>query len=324
MRFLKGCNIMNEKYIDFVESIANQNNKCIHEIGMKTIDSQNIDLDELNSVDDLIIVLSESKVNSFSTLRMLQNTIKEYARFSNNKMLYNLAEQINIRTIWEEIRHESRPSFLCHKHFMQIYNDLAYKENGLYLQTLFRTVYEGISDFNVLVNLRKADIQDNVVTVRGKNEDIWTIEVTEELATKLVALSGVDEWQRHNIHDYFSIPLTGKFADSVFKIECRTQFSDNNCIYVYRNRLKMIAKEYIGYPVSAQNLSMSGIIYRISEKFGISEFDFPQSLKEDFRIDGKLRNIIENELARSHYESNARYFKNYVLSHDFITELLIK
>lgn len=313
---------MNQKYADFLESIDNENVKSVYRNPLKIINRQNLDLDTVEDKSVLDALFVNSQINSKNTLQILKNMIIEYSRFSDNKKLFTLVSQINIDDIWEMIRHKSRPVLLRYSDFEKIYNDLGYGKNGLYIQTLFRAVFEGIcsNSLNVLINLRASDVHSNIVTLKESDEEIWNIEVSEVLARNLIEVSKNDKWERENIYGDFTIPIDGKFSDSVFKIEHRTGVTDKSYTRSYRLRFETITKYYIGYSVSLKNLYISGMIARITEKMEGLGLDLMTILEINDEIGMR---IVKEELDRCHYKSPVGHFKKYVLSHNFIEKILI-
>lgn len=313
---------MKNEYIDFLDSVENKNIKEARRYSIKILDRQNIDLDAIKDIESLIKIFN-SDINSKNTAKILKNTIEEYSRYSDNMELYSLVCQIDVNKIWDTIKHNSRPVLFLYPEFKKIYDDLKYERNNDYIQALWLSVFEGIynEDLSVLSNLRASDIDRNTVSLRDNNGGIFQIEISDELVNKLIKVSKINEWQRQNRHGYFSIQIDGKYSDSVFKVEHRADVSEKSYMKSYRLKFETITKYYVGYAVSIKNIYISGIIYRISREMEKIGLDFMTALSFN---DPKGVKIIRNELNKSYYKSKKEHFKQYVLSHNFITDLTIR
>ena len=160
------------------------------------------------------------------------------------------------------------------------------------------------------------NIHGNIVTLREDNGSVYDLEISQQLADKLLKLSNTHIWNRRNRNsDGYEITIYGEYHDSCFKIEQRKEKGSaeqevQRYRKVYLAWISKITSKYIGNSVRPLYIYVSGIMCRIKHIFEDDNtgFDLRFAFVENprFRMTGIL---IEKELERCHY-NKPRYQLN--------------
>ena len=94
-------------------------------------------------VENIIINMQPNSLKSITTICYVFGL---YARYIGNDDLYNMVHDVNRNIVWVKAKPNAPKKFISHSYFENIYRDIGmYEEyNGFYIQTLFRSLYEGI------------------------------------------------------------------------------------------------------------------------------------------------------------------------------------
>ena len=311
---------MNEFYQEYLDSISNlntrKNAKGYSAIG--DFDFANCDLEELKQ---LLLGLNPSCLKEIDTIK---GSIKAWLRYRypDSDIVYQRivemfgSKELNREDMWEMAKSSTSRKFISHKQYIEILNNIEKYEdhNPDYLQTLLMSFYEGLfsRDYAVTWNLRGSDIKGNIVTIRYSDGSSHNIQVTKKLVDNLRLMSKVDVTQRRNRNNTFYIKISGLYTDSCFKIE-RRELKGVGINYAnsYGNMIRKIVKEYVEYPLSVQQIYVSGIMYRL----GIALKQQNITLEEAFRYNNKSRivsTIIHTEFERINASFNIKNFRENV------------
>ena len=311
-----------DKYINFIDSIKDKNTKSVFYYYVKTIDKQNINLDEIVNQASLDKILPLLRINSMSSLLSFRATVIAYARFSNNIELFKMIDQINLKETWERIKSNAKPSIISFEDIEMICKkteiEALDRVNGVYVSSLLMAIYEGIweENFDVIANLRGSDIHGNSVTLNYSNGTVCNFEITQQLADNMLELSKISVLYRNNKNASFPVDISGRYFDSVFKMEHRNGNDLINAYnFVYRRKVKNAIKKYANQTVSPKNIYMSGIIYRVSKLLQEINMDLQSVLQDNDSIGVE---IIKNELIRCNYNGKYSHFKIYVFGHVYL------
>ena len=297
---------------------------------LSTIDSPNTvkvansmrklgDYDYLNftpvDIEQVILSLNPNSPKAITTICYIFGM---YAKFLDNDDLYYMVKDIDRSAIWLMAKKVAPKKFISHSSFESVYHEVGvYEEhNSFYQQTLFRCLYEGIynDDMSVIKNLRASDVNENTVTLREDNGNVYELLVSEKLANDLKALGDINVWERNNRFGVCKIKITGLYEDSCFKVENRKGSKENAYRYTYYRILRKISKEYLEYNLLPLQTYISGIMYRI--KLNMREHDI--KIKEAFSDMNKsrlVRSIISDELIRCNCNTEVKNFREMVKGH---------
>lgn len=255
------------------------------------------------------------KPNSPKAITTMSYILSKYAKHIGNSDMYEMVRDIDRNTIWELAKPDSSRKFISHAQFKQIYNDIEkYEEyNSLYMQSLFRSLYEGIysDDMSVVKNLKASDVQTDYVTLRPDEEKPYDVPISERLAGDLTKLGAIDTWERRNRYGICKIKTTGLNKDTCFKVENRKGSSAYAYRFSYYRMLRNVSKEYVGYGLSPLHLYISGIMHRICAELKGNNIDIEEAFSDNNR-DRKISCIISDELKRSAYDIEVRNFREIV------------
>ncbi len=266
----------------FIDSRENANTAKVAKYVLKNVtsDIENLSAEELKT---LILELKPKSQKQITTICYIFGVYADWLAEQNDiraDILHHNIQSIDKKKLWKIAKPKAEKKFISHTQYESILRDInIYEEyNPLYFDTLFSCIYEGVycDDLSVLKNLRGSDVDGTVVTLHEDNSRTYKINVTATLANKLKELSTVDIWQRPNRYGICKVPMTGLYADSVFKVEKRTTSSENARRFPYYDRLRKIKDEYVGYDLSPLHLYASGVTHRIKyllEKQAISLTD---------------------------------------------------
>ena len=315
----------NDKYVEFIDTITEKNSKKIIYFHMKEIDRQNIELESITDFESLEKMILSLKINNLNSLASLKQTLLNYSRFIGDMKLFKVVDSIDCYKEWGRIKSNAKPSILSINDMEQIYNKIAEKArfaadntNDLYIVSLLMAIFEGIweSDFEVISNLRGSDIHGNMVTLRYSDGTIRDFQISETLANNMMQLTKKRMWHRINGNSDFYIPISGKYPDSVFKVEFR-KGSNSDIIYSssYKRKIRSAIKDYANLSISPTNLYMSGIIYRVSELLKEKKLSLQSVLENNTTVGTE---IIKKELIRCNYNGRYYLFKKFVNGHVFL------
>lgn len=244
--------------------------------------------------------------------------LSKYARFLGNSDMEEQIRDVDRNVLWKLAKPHASRKFISNSQFEQIYSDIEkYEEyNSLYLQTLFRSVYEGIysDDMSVIKNLRVSDLWWDGTTLSLDDGGKYNISISERLSGDLTKLGSIDVWERRNRYGTCKIKTQGLHKDTCFKVENRKGSAEYAYRFSYYRMLRNIAKEYVGYNLLPLQLYVSGIMHRICIKLKDNDIDIEEAFSDNNR-NRKINQIISDELKRSAYDIEVRNFREMVKGH---------
>lgn len=305
---------MNENMERFIDSIESPNSQKVAKFALKNIEG---DIENCSPI-ELEQIILDKHPSSQKEIITIVYIISSYAKWLNNDDLYQMINSLDKKLLWKKAKPMAKKKFISNEQFKRVIHDIEmYEEyNSLYYTTLFQSIYEGLynQDLSVLKNLRKSDINENVVTLREDTNHVYRIKVSERLANDLRKLADINTWQRPNRFSVCNVDLRGLHSDSIFKIEHRKTAVDDSYRFSYYARLRKIGKEYLEYSLLPLQLYASGIMYRIKielERNGVT-------LEEAFSDNSRNKTahmIIEKELIRCNSGIEISNFRELVKSH---------
>ena len=153
---MKGENL---NYKNFIETLGSDNTKKVA-LSLSKIGEH--DYENCTPIDIEQIILS-MKPNSPKAITTISYMLGLYAKYLGNNDMINIVDDIDRNALWSIAKPMANKKFISNNVFENAYKDIGiYEEyNSLYIQTLFRAVYEGIycDDMSVLKNLRGSDIE---------------------------------------------------------------------------------------------------------------------------------------------------------------------
>lgn len=187
--------------------------------------------------------------------------------------------------------HEDK--YIPKEDFYELYNKLMndYDEletNNFYVATLIRTIYEGgyCGNWYSIIYLRARDINvdTNMITVRFDDGTSGEIYVSHQLAVDLLKVAEIDTWYQIGRYGIISVPLVGKYNDSVFKYIERDGSNVRSAVdgvnpNFYRTRIHKALNDYLGCKYQIQHIYMSGIIHRVTDTAETNGYTFADVLK---------------------------------------------
>lgn len=310
----KGRDHVRKDYNSFIDSIESKNTAKIAR-SLSIIGEYNYD-DIIPPVIEHIVL--ETKPNSPKDITTVLYIMSLYAKYIGNDDMYYMIRGIDRKLLWVKAKPMAKDKFISNKEFIYICDDIIKHEehNAKYLQVLFRCVYDGIysDDMSVLKNLRKSDINGDIVTLRYDSGYTHNIEVSSELAEDLKELSANVHWWRNNRYGSYKIDVSGKYKDSCFKVENRNGSDDYSYRYSYYRTLRKISKEYIGRHITPLQLYVSGIMHRISTQLNSYDINLEDAFADNNK-DRLVGKIISDELKRTGYSVEVRNFREMVKGH---------
>lgn len=135
------------------------------------------------------------------------------------------------------------------------------------------------------------------VTLHDDSGEVFDLDISKDLAGKLLDLAAKTEATRRNRNNTFLVPIYGRDSDSVFKFEKRSGngLPSHN---LYRI-LRRINKNFVGFSIRPYHLYLSGVMNQIKKNLeanGLSlEFAF-----ETYPMQRMGQKIIQDELNRVH------------------------
>ena len=305
---------MNENMERFIDSIESPNSQKVAKFALKNIEG---DIENCSPI-ELEQIILDKHPSSQKEIITIVYVISSYAKWLNNDDLYQMINSLDKKLLWKKAKPMAKKKFISNEQFKRVIHDIEmYEEyNSLYYTTLFQSIYEGLynDDLSVLKNLRKCDINDNIVTLREDTNHVYRIKISERLANDLRKLADISTWQRPNRFSVCNVDLRGLHSDSIFKIEHRKTAVDDSYRFSYYARLRKIGKEYLEYSLLPLQLYASGIVHRIKidlENHGIT-------LEEAFSDNSRNKTahmIIEKELIRCNSGIEISNFRELIKSH---------
>lgn len=290
---------MKESYKDFLDTCPEATRKLA-----ETTYKQIGDYDYNNkSIADIEAVILSLKPQSETSIRDIKYVVSAYIEYLGNNSLAEQVRKINNSDLYSKAKTDAKQRFVSYSDYVEMCKNINMHEdfNRVYYKSLVMSIYEGIynDDLVVLKNLRASDVNaaECWVTVHGENEDdVYTTPITKELADNLIELGKIHTWERLNRYGTVSIPVTGVYPDSCFKLEMRVDGMEYyNCYY---NRLRKMYMEYLGYSVSPARLYISGLMHRIATKLKERGFTLRDAFINN-RRNIEVKAVIEAELKKS-------------------------
>lgn len=304
----------------FIESIAVSNTAKVVRHVLGNVDS---DIEKYTSeeVEQFILALEPNSPKAITTICYVLGLYARWLQSKNNldgHVLQNKIQDIDKQDLWRRAKPAARKKFISNSQYNQVLADIGLYEayNPLHYQTLFKAVYEGIycDDLSVLKNLRKSDINGNVVLLHEDNGNSYEIKISEQLASELSELAQTNIWERQNRYGLCRIGMRGIYYDSVFKIEDRKTAADRSYKFTFYAKLRKITKEYLEYPMLPFQLYISGIMHRIKVELATNGIPLEIAFSNNSR-DRAAHTIISSELARSNYTAEVGNFREIVKGH---------
>jgi hypothetical protein len=312
---------MNRYMQEYIDSIESENSQKVIRHVFKRIGK--IDIQNYNQIQLEHMILG-ANVNSSKDIITIIYILSSYAKWLqekniiDNDNLYQILQSIDKKSLWKKAKPQAKKKFISNEDFKRITHDISlYEEyNSLYYETLFRAVYEGIynDDLSVLKNLRKSDIDDNIVTLREDNNHVYKIKVSDRLAKDLKQLADINIWERRNRFSVCKVEMRGIYSDSVFKVEHRSTSSNGSYRFTYYSKLRKIAKEYLEHSLLPLQLYTSGIMHRIKVELEKNNISLEEAFTDNSR--NKMAHlIIQKELIRCNSSIEIGNFRELVKGH---------
>lgn len=304
----------------FIESVKVPNTAKVVRFVLKDTDA-NIENYNLMELEQFILDLKPSSPKTIITICYVIGMYAKWLQEQNivsNDNLYQMIQSLDKKLLWAKAKPNAKKKFISHEQFDRVVHEISVYEdfNALYYETLFKCIYEGIynDDLSVIKNLRKSDIDGNIVTLREDNGHVYKIKVSESLVKDMKQLADISVWERRNRFGVCKVDMRGVHSDSVFKIEDRSTASNDSYKFTFYAKLRKIAKEYLEYSLLPLQLYASGIMYRI--KMELDKNDI--SLEEAFADNNRNRMahlIIQKELIRCNSNIELGNFRELVKGH---------
>lgn len=312
---------MNRYMQEYIDSIESENSQKVIRHVFKRIGK--IDIQNYNQIQLEHMILG-ANVNSSKDIITIIYVLSSYAKWLqekniiDNDNLYQILQSIDKKLLWKKAKPQAKKKFISNEDFKRITHDISlYEEyNSLYYETLFRAVYEGIynDDLSVLKNLRKSDIDDNIVTLREDNNHVYKIKVSDRLAKDLKQLADINIWERRNRFSVCKVEMRGIYSDSIFKVEHRSTSSNGSYRFTYYSKLRKIAKEYLEHSLLPLQLYTSGLMHRIKVELEKNNISLEEAFTDNSR--NKMAHlIIQKELIRCNSSIEIGNFRELVKGH---------
>lgn len=264
------------------------------------------------------------KPNSPKTIITITYVLGLYAKWlqdegiADGDNLYQMVQSIDKKLLWKKAKPNAKKKFISYEQYKRVLHEIGVYEdfNALYYESLFSCIYEGIynEDLSVIKNLKKSDINENMITLHEDDGHSYKIKVSEKLASELKQLANIDVWERRNRFGVCKVDMRGAHKDSVFKIEDRRTASKTSFKFSYYARLRKIAKEYLEYGLLPLQLYVSGIMHRIKLELEKNNISLEEAFADNSR--NKLAHlIISKELMRCNSSIEIGNFREMVKGH---------
>lgn len=312
---------MNNYVQEFIDSAESKNTQKVIKYVFKRIDANGIE--NYNPIQTEQMILN-MKPNSNKEIITIIYVLSSYAKWLqersiiDNDNLYQILQSIDKKLLWQKAKPQAKKKFISNEQFERIVHDIAlYEEyNSLYYETLFRAIYEGLynDDLSVLKNLRKSDVNDNIVTLKEDNGHIYKIKISERLAKDLKQLADINVWERRNRFSVCKVEMRGTHSDSVFKVEHRSTASNGSYRFSYYSKLRKIAQNYVEYTLLPLQLYTSGLMYRIKTELDKNNIPLEEAFTDNSR-NRMAHLIISKELIRCNSGIEVGNFRELVKGH---------
>lgn len=308
--------IMNNDFEGFLATFDSSNTKKVIN-SLKAIGEYDYSNCTPIDIEQIILSMNPGSPKAITTIAYAMSL---YAKYLGNDTMHYIVQDVDRNALWSMAKPVARKKFISYQTFKNVYNEIGlYEEyNVLYLQTLFRCLYEGIynDDMSVIKNLRGSDVMEdkNSVILREDNGYEYEFNISDGLARDLKRLSEVSIWERKNRFGTCQIKTTGIYEDSCFKVETRKDSSEYSYRYTYYRILRKISKEYLEHNLLPLQLYISGIMNRI--KINLEEHNI--SIEEAFSNRNKNRvvsKVISEELKRCNSNTEVKNFREMVAGH---------
>lgn len=304
----------------FIESIEVPNTLKVVKFVLRDVDV-NIENYSLLELEQFIL---DMKPNSPKTIITITYVLGMYAKWLQEQgivaddNLYQMIQSLDKKLLWKKAKPNAKKKFISYKQCKEVIHDIEmYEEyNPLYYTTLFQSIYEGLynDDLSVLKNLRKSDIDENIITLREDNGHVYKIKVSERLAKDLRQLADITTWKRPNRFGICNVDMRGVYPDSVFKIENRSTASNDSFRFTYYAKLRKIAKEYLEYSLLPLQLFTSGVMHRIKVELEKNNISLEDAFADNSR-NRMAHLIIQKELIRCNSNIETGNFRELVKGH---------
>lgn len=312
---------MNRYMQEFIDSTESKNTQKVIKYVFKRINEDNIENYSPMQIEQLVLNMQPNSNKEIITIIYILSSYAKWLQEKNiidNDNLYQILQSIDKKLLWKKAKPQSKKKFISNEQFKRIVHDISlYEEyNALYYETLFRAVYEGIynDDLSVLKNLRKSDIDDNIITLREDNNHVYKIKVSDRLAKDLKQLADINIWERRNRFSVCKVEMRGLYSDSIFKVEFRSTASNGSYRFTYYSKLRKIAQNYVEYSLLPLQLFASGIMHRIKVELAKSDITIEEAFAKNSR-NKTAHMIIEKELIRTNSTIELTNFRELVASH---------
>lgn len=304
----------------FIESVKVPNTAKVVKYVLKDTD---INIENFSPM-ELEQFILDLKPNSPKTIITVTYVLGLYAKWLKdegiveNDNLYQMIQSIDKKLLWLKAKPFAKKKFLSYEQYQRVIHEIGVYEdfNALYYEALFKSIYEGIynDDLSVIKNLKKSDIDGNIVTLYEDSGYSYKLKISEKLASELKQLADIDVWERRNRFGVCQVDMRGAHKDSVFKIEYRKTASKTSFKFSYYARLRKVAKEYLEYGLLPLQLYVSGIMHRIKLELEKNNISLEEAFAENSR--NKMAHlIIEKELVRCNSNIEIGNFREMVKGH---------
>lgn len=312
---------MNKYMQEFIDSTESKNTQKVIKYVFKRIDEDNIENYSPLQMEQLILNMNPNSSKEIITIIYILSSYFGYLQeqgIAENDNAKQIVQSLDKKLLWKKAKKTASKKFISNEQFQRVIHDIEmYEEyNSLYYTTLFQSIYEGLynQDLSVLKNLRKSDINENVVTLREDTNHVYRIKVSEKLANDLRKLADISTWQRPNRFSVCNVDLRGLHSDSIFKIEHRKTAVDDSYRFSYYARLRKICKEYLEYSLLPLQLYASGIMHRIKIELENNGITLEEAFSDNSR-NKTAHMIIEKELIRCNSGIEISNFRELIKSH---------
>ena len=304
----------------FIDSIESENTRKVVKYALKNATDQVASY----NIMELEQFILDRKPNSPKEITTVTYVLGLYSRWLqeqgliNNDNLYQLAQSIDKKLLWKKCKPFAKKKFINNEEFKRVIHDIEmYEEyNSLYYTTLFQAIYEGLynDDLSVLKNLRKSDIEENIVTLREDNNHVYKIKVSERLAKDLKQLADISTWQRPNRFSVCNVEMRGVNPDSIFKVEHRSTASNDSYRFSYYSKLRKIAQNYLDHTLLPLQLYTSGVMHRIKIELEKNNITLEEAFADNSR--NRIAHLImSKELIRCNSSIELGNFRELVKGH---------
>lgn len=303
---------MSKKYVDFIKTL-NENTAYIADYVLSKFDNDKL----LNCTDyfQLEKMIVDVKPKSKKEITTICYVLSRYAAYKSNDNLYRMIKSVDRNIIWEKSKTFAKNKFISKQMFDEAVYDIGvYEElNSFYYQCIIRCIYEGIySDgLTVLSNLRASNINNDIVKLYISEVDYYNLKISKKLAEDLIELSKIDTWQIRGRWSIYNRKIAGCYADSCFKFNTTASYDIKKLSFVLYKNIRKITSGYFDFKITPLNIYISGIMYRIKTILDDSNIDLHEAFSYNNK-NAKVKNIITDELNRSHYKISIKRFRENV------------